>query len=260
MLHLYEHPLSPYAQKVKLALYEKGIEFDASTPDIFGGSDERFVRSSPRREVPSLLDDDCTVFDSTIILEYLEDKWPEPPMLPSGPAERARVRMLEEMCDTTYEAINWAVAEILVFGRARGELAERLLGRAREQIAGVHAWLERQLGERDFFNGGSFGWGDAAVFPHVSGSAALAGVAPPGGSRLAAWLTRVADRPSVKKVTASAMQAMAGFQNLGPVVESGAFRREYRDHRLEWMLRSGGTQIVLDGVAKGNVRFSIELE
>jgi len=260
MLHLYEHPLSPYAQKVKLALYEKGLDFTVSTPDIFGGSDERFTRSSPRWEVPSLIADDCTVFDSTIILEYLEDRWPVPPMLPASPAERARARMIEELCDTYYEAINWAVAEILVCGRAKGQLAATLLGRAREQISGVHAWLERQLGEREYFDGSRFGWGDLSVYPHVAGSAGLAGAPPPAGSRLAAWFERVQQRPSVQKVAAQATEALAGFQSLGPVVESGAFRREYRDHRLEWMMRSGGAQIVLDGIAKNNIRFSYELE
>src|SRR5689334_11077340 len=138
MVTLYEHPLSPFAQKVKIALYEKGIPFTATVPDIFGGTDQEFVTSSPRREVPSLVDGDTAVFDSTIILEYLEDKWPLPAMLPATPAERARVRMIEELCDTYYEAINWGLAEIRVFGRASGELAEQMTGRAGEQIAKMH--------------------------------------------------------------------------------------------------------------------------
>ena len=53
---------------------------------------------------------------------------------------------------------------------------------------------------------------------------------------------------------------MAGFQGLGEILESGIFKREYRDHRLEWMMRSGGSQIVLDGMSKGNIRFAVELE
>jgi glutathione S-transferase/RNA polymerase-associated protein len=56
------------------------------------------------------------------------------------------------------------------------------------------------------------------------------------------------------------MVALGGFQNLEPIIEQGLFTREYRDHRLEWMMRSGGTQIVLDGLAKNNIRFSLELE
>ena len=46
---------------------------------------------------------------------------------------------------------------------------------------------------------------------------------------------------------------------LPQLVESGRFKREYRDHRLEWMVRSGGIDIVLDGMRKGNIRFGMEL-
>jgi glutathione S-transferase len=257
MITLYEHPLSPYAQKVKIALYEKGIPFDAVTPDIFGGTTQEFVSSSPRREVPSLVDGETTVFDSTIILEYLEDKWPQPPLLPATPAERARVRMLEELEDTYHEAINWALAEIRVFGRAKDAVAEQLVARAGEQITGMYARLERELGSRPFFNGERFGWGDLSVYPYVAGSTGN-GFAPPGGSKLAAWLERASQRESTQTCAAAAMEALAGFQNLGPIIEQGLFVREYRDHRLEWMMRSGGKQIVLDGMARGNIRFSVE--
>jgi glutathione S-transferase/RNA polymerase-associated protein len=256
---LLEHPLSPYAQKVKIALLEKGIAYATKMPDILGGGDPQFRAASPRHEVPALIDGDLAVFDSTIILEYLEDKWPTPPMLPSGAAERARVRMLEEVCDTYYEAVNWGLFEIRVFGRARGALAEAMIARAGEQIAGANAWLERQLGDRPWFNGSSFGWGDLSVLPAVNAAAGVNGFPPPASSRLAAWLARCQERPSVQRVAAEAMASFGGFEMLPQLVESGAFTREYRDHRLEWMLRSGGTQIVLDGVAKRNVRFSVEL-
>src|SRR5207249_5128207 len=190
MVLLYEHPLSPYAQKVKIALAEKGVAVECRLPDFMSGRDDAFAAANPRLEVPALVDGDTRVFDSTIILEYIEDRWPTPPLLPATPAERARVRMLEDVCDTYYEAINWSCFEINVFKRAEGPLAERLLGRATEQTAGVHAWLERQLGSRPFFNGDAFGWGDLSVVPHVQAST-LVGHAPPEGSRLAAWLGRV---------------------------------------------------------------------
>jgi glutathione S-transferase/RNA polymerase-associated protein len=256
---LYEHPLSPYAQKVKIALYEKGIAFQAVTPDIFGEGTPDFVASNPRREVPSLVDDDGTsVFDSTIILEYIEDKWSTPALLPKSPAERARLRMLEELCDTYYEAINWGLAEIHVFGRAKGDLATEMTARAAEQIAGMHRRLERELQNRSWFNGDSFGWGDLSAFPYVAGSANF-GVAPAAGSALQGWLARALERDSIQQCNKAAVEAMSGFQNLGAIVEQGLFVREYRDHRLEWMMRSGGTQIVLDGMAKKNIRFAAEL-
>lgn len=259
MLKVYEHPLSPYAQKVKIALYEKGIPFEPVTPNIFAPQGEtEFLASSPRLEVPSLIDGDVHVFDSTIILEYIEDRWPEKPLLPKAPAERARVRMLEEICDTYVEAISWAIAEIRVFGRARDAFADDLLNRAAGQIDGVYAWLEKQLGSRPFFNGDAFGWGDIAVWPYVGGYTGM-GHPAPAGSKVAAWLEKASQRESTQKCAAASMQAMGGFQDLGGIVESGMFKREYRDHRLEWMMRSGGAQIVLDGLSKGNIRFAVEL-
>ncbi len=255
---LYEHPLSPYAQKVKIALYEKGIPFEARVPNLLApASETEFQASNVRLEVPSLVDGDVSVFDSTVILEYLEDKWPSPPLLPSTPAERARVRMIEDVCDTYVEAIMWAVYEIRVFERAKGELADSLLARAAGQIAGAQAWLERQLGNRTFFNGDAFGWGDLSVWPYVAGQAA-AGFAPKG--RLATWLEKASARESTSKCAQAALESMDGFQGLGALVEAGMFKREYRDHRLEWMIRSGGKQIVLDGLEKETIRFAVELE
>lgn len=259
MIVLYEHPLSPYAQKVKIALAEKAVPFESRLPDLLGGNLGEFLPLNPRLEVPTLVDGDLAVFDSTVILEYLEDRWPTPPLLPVGAAERARVRMLEELCDTYYEAVNWAIFEIRVFQRATGDLAERLEARAASQRAGCNAYLERALGTRSYFNGDAFGWGDLAVIPAVH-AAAVTGAPPAEGSALAAWLTRVVQRPSVAATLEAATQSMAGFEMLPQLVASGQFRREYRDHRLEWMLRSGGVDVVLDGMRKGNIRFSRELE
>jgi glutathione S-transferase/RNA polymerase-associated protein len=256
-MKLFEHPLSPYAQKVKISLYEKGVEFETTIPNI-GGPDPAFEAVSPRREVPCLVDGPLEVFDSTIILEYLEDKFPTPAMLPSGAAERARVRMIEELCDTYYEAINWAMFELQAFRRATGAKAEELTTRAKQQTAGVHARLERDLGTRPWFNGDAFGWGDLSVIPYVAASVGF-GFAPPAGSKLAAWVGRVRERPSVARTLREADEMLPVMSQVAALVESGAFVREYRDHRLEWMMRSGGVDIVLDGMKRNNIRFSVEL-
>ncbi len=255
---VYEHPLSPYAQKVKIALGEKGVPFETRMPDILGGSDrDEFAQMNPRLEVPTLIDGDQAIFDSTIILEYVEERWPEPRLLPATPAERARARMIEEVCDTYYEAINWAIMEIRAFQRATGDAADRLLARASEQTAGVQAWLTRHLGSAPYFGGTRFGWADCAVAPFVHASAGM-GNAPAERSPLAAWLARIAERPAVAGTFEAAAASMQGFEMLPGLVASGLFKREYRDHRLEWMLRSGGVDIVLDGMRKENIRFARE--
>jgi glutathione S-transferase len=259
-LVLHEHPLSPYVQKVKIALLEKGVPFETAMPNVGPGADVgAFAALNPRLEVPVLVDDDVAIFGSTITLEYIEDKWPTPPLRPDSPRERAQARMIEEICDTSYEAINWAVMEIRVFQRATGALADELLATAARQTGGMNAWLTRQLGGREWLNGARFGWADLAAVPLVAAAANL-GTPPAPGSPLAAWLDRMQARPSVRQTFDAATAAMTGFEMLPQLVASGLFKREYRDHRLEWMLRSGGTEIVLAGMRNDNIRFSCEIE
>jgi glutathione S-transferase len=259
MLTLYDHPLSPYAQKVKIALREKGQAFEAVSPGGLGagGAQGDFLKANPRAEVPALVDGEVQVFDSTIILEYIEDRWPDPALLPKTPAERARVRMLEEVMDTHFEAINWGLSEIRWFQRAEGDLAQTLLTRAADQTQGFFAWLEGQLGDRPWFNGEAFGWGDLAVVPYLNGSVGH-GNPPAKGGKLSDWLTRANARPSVSQTAAEAGAAAAGsaMPNVAELVRQGLFKREYRDHRLEWMIKSGGAEVVIQGLARDNIRFS----
>src|SRR5262249_14779030 len=194
------------------------------------------------------------IFDSTIILEYIEDRWPEPPLLPETPVARARARMIEEVCDTYYEAINWAIMEIRAFGRATGDAAEQLLAKATEQTVGVERWLERQLGTHPFFGAARFGWADCAVAPLVHASAVMGNAPAPGA--LADWLERIRTRPTVIATFEAATASMQGFEMLPGLLQSGLFKREYRDHRLEWMLRSGGVDVVLEGIRNENIRFT----
>src|SRR5260370_42177541 len=111
VITLHDHPLPPYAQKVRISLREKRVPFEAALPGGLGagGAAGEFVAANPRAEVPALVDGETRVFDSTIILEYLEDRFPDPAMLPVGAAERARVRMIQAVMDTHYEAINWTL-------------------------------------------------------------------------------------------------------------------------------------------------------
>ena len=261
-LRLYDHPLSPYGQKVKIALIEKGVEFQGMLPNAIGSGqvDGEFAAANPRGEVPALLDGDVAIFDSTVILEYIEDKWPKPALLPAAPLDRARVRMLEDVMDTHFEAITWALSEIRNFGRAEGAEATRLETVGAAEIGRWHRWLEQQLGGRRWFNGDAFGWGDLCVVPFLNGASSF-GHAPKAGSALADWLSRANARDSVRKVSAEAatmaMQgASAGMAAVRQALQAGLFKREYRDHRLEWMIRSGALDVVRLGLERSNIRFT----
>ena len=254
---LYEHPLSSYAQKVKIALREKELEFKVETPPALGSgrADGPFAVASPRNEVPALIDGDAQIFDSTIILEYLEDKFPSPPLLPRDPTARARARMIEDVCDTLYEAVNWGLSEIRWFKRAEGEQADKMKATAARQTAELQAWLADKLGSAQWFNGPSFGWADLSVAPYVNRSFHY-GLGTPPDSPLAKWRDRIRERPSVAATFREFEAASERMGDGAARLASGAIRREYRDHRLEWMMKSGGIQVVLDGLARNNIRFT----
>lgn len=255
---LYDHPLSSYAQKVKIALREKGIAFERILPDDFGTGrrDTAFAVANPRGEVPVLMLDGTTpIFESTVILEYIEERWPEPPLLPADPLARAYARMTEEVCDTQYEAVNWGFGELLWFRRAEGALAETLKSAAARDTEALQQWLTNRLGSADWFGGEGFGWADAAAAPMVNRSVHY-GLGPDAGSPLGRWHARLRERQAVAETFAEFDQAAARMATAADFYRTGGRRRGYRDHRLEWMIRSGGIDVVLTGLREDTIRFS----
>lgn len=256
-LFLHDHPVSSYAQKIRIALREKNLPFRQQVPAGLGSGQPipSLQSANIRLEVPALEDGDLKIFDSTIILEYLEDKYPTPALRPASPAARARSRMIEDVCDTTYEAINWAYGEVTWFKRAEGELKDKMIAQVQAQTKTMLQWLTEQLGAADYFEGEAFGYADVCVAPIVNRSV-FYGFGPEQGSPLQQWHARVSERDSVKKTFEEMLEGtkiMAGRMADG--FSSGGFRREYRDHRLEFMVKSGGVDIVLEGIKKNTIRF-----
>jgi glutathione S-transferase/RNA polymerase-associated protein len=129
--------------------------------------------------------------------------------------------------------------------------------RGLEQLRHWYGWLAGELANADWFAGGRFGWADLSVAPFVNGAVGF-GAEPEGA--LAAWLERVNERPSVaacrKAAEAVAFDSPAvDLSAVRTALEQGLFKREYRDHRLEWMIKTGGLEIVADGLEKTNIRF-----
>lgn len=140
--------LSPYVRKVLVCLAVKGVPYEIDPIVPFYGNDE-FARLSPVRRIPVLTDDAVTVSDSTVICEYLEDRYPDPPLLPKAPAERARARWLEEFADGRMgEVFIWHWFNQLVIRRfVWGEEpdAEVLRKATDEEIPEVLGYLEREV-------------------------------------------------------------------------------------------------------------------
>jgi ganglioside-induced differentiation-associated protein 1 len=101
MLELYHHGSSACSAKVRLALAEKQLQWTSRYVDILAGEQFRpaFLRINPKGVVPVLVHDDCFVRESTVICEYAEEVFPEHPIYPDTPWERAQVRIWTKAVD-----------------------------------------------------------------------------------------------------------------------------------------------------------------
>jgi glutathione S-transferase len=100
--------VSPYVRKVLACLELKGLTYQVDPITPFYGNDE-FERLSPLRRIPVLIDGDVAISDSSVICAYLDEAYPDPPLLPASPADRARARWLEEYADTR-------LGDVLIWG------------------------------------------------------------------------------------------------------------------------------------------------
>lgn len=148
--------LSPYVRKVLACLELKGLAYEIDPIVPFFG-DERFTALSPLRRVPVLVDDRVTLSDSSVICQYLEDRYPEPALYPADVADRARARWLEEYADSRmgdvfiWGLFNHAVIAPAVWGTPRDlELIRRTVA---EEVPPVLDYLETQLPAEGFLFG-----------------------------------------------------------------------------------------------------------
>ncbi|WP_156255600.1 glutathione S-transferase family protein [Sandarakinorhabdus oryzae] len=106
--------LSPYVRKVLVCLTMKGVPYTIDPITPFFGNDA-FAAVSPLRRIPVLIDDELTLCDSTVICEYLDERYPGPALLPTNRADRAQARWLEEFADSRMgDVIIWRLFNQLV--------------------------------------------------------------------------------------------------------------------------------------------------
>src|SRR5262249_22261650 len=94
VIELYWHPLSIMPWRVRIALREKGLAYESVKVNVYGTSERsaEFLRLNPFGQIPVLVDDGLAIAESMAIVEYLEERYPEPPLMPADAATRARVR------------------------------------------------------------------------------------------------------------------------------------------------------------------------
>lgn len=223
MLKLYLGALSLFSRKVEIALGEKNIpyerEFVAFTQER--GYEPRHpavLAANPKRQVPVLVDGDLALYDSTVILEYLEELYPGPPLYPASPQDRARCRLLELDADE----ILFAPVRHLLFrtepphtdpaihaGRITAGLA------AEESLKERFAELDRRLSGGTFFCGPYLTVADIGLFMTILFTQRLKGPALDPYPGLAAWYHRLLGRPAFAK---AADEIAAADRELSPAL------------------------------------------
>lgn len=92
--------VSPFCGRVRIALAEKGVEYENREENVLGGKSELLLSSNPvYKKVPVLLHNGRPVCESSIIVQYVEETWPSPPLLPTCPYQRAQARFWGDFID-----------------------------------------------------------------------------------------------------------------------------------------------------------------
>jgi glutathione S-transferase len=209
MITLYSGPLSLFSRKVEIALHEKVLPFERvpvpfSQAKGYAPKHPAVLAANPKAQVPVLVDGDLTLFDSTVIIEYLEDAYPAPPLYPAGAPARARCRQLELSAD---EILFAPVSRLLYRTEPphpdpeRQRSRETEAERAEAAIRDHYGALQNRLAGQDYFCG-AFSVADIGLFMTVQFALRLKGPSLQGHPSLAAWRARVAARPAAARIAA----------------------------------------------------------
>jgi len=166
MLFLYAHPFSSYSWKAQIALDEKGIDFEYRNVDPeFPQHGEQLRALWPVGKFPLLVDGDRTLFETSIIIEYLDRVQPEPRLIPADPDAALRVRQLDRVFDLHV----MAVMQDIVNDRIRGPEghAPMIVAKARAALDTIYGWLDTQLAGGGWATPDGFTLADCAAAPSL---------------------------------------------------------------------------------------------
>ena len=211
MMKLYDFLPCPFGQKVRIVLAEKSLTYELIQIDLAQGDQRRpeFQRLNPFARVPVLVDEDTTVYDSTIIIEYLEDEYPEPPVLPTigSSALRARARLFEDFADASFTPqVGQLMAEM---ARAEGERDQARLQRLHRLIERALDYLNHELTGQQFL-AGDFSVADISFVPRILVLGDLGIEASTNRPNVDAWIKRMLERPSIQSLQGVTAEPLAG--------------------------------------------------
>ena len=204
---IYSGPLSLFGAKAQIAALEKGLAFELvmvpfDRDDNYLPKHPEVLRVNPKAQVPVLVDDEVELFDSTQIFEYLEDRYPTPPLWPREVAARARARQLELRADEVF------FPQIYKLFGLQDDMQGAAAQAACAACHAIYGQLETLLADREYL-AGPYSYADIAFYMACVFADRKGAGMRPDTPRLLHWRTRVGERPAVRTVVDPMMNFLA---------------------------------------------------
>jgi glutathione S-transferase len=198
-IKLYDAVPSSNCDRVKIVLYEKGLSCEIVRLDLKKMDQKKpeYLKLNPYGKVPVIDDDGRILFESCIINEYLDEQYPNPPLMPKDPYLRGRGRILVDYALNYIHEPYWAL---------RGEMLKKdsdrnmiVMEESRQTLRRLLIYLEEALGDKAYFLD-DLSLTDIDVLPRFLRMESYGAIPTPSLPRLTAWLQRMKERPSVKAI------------------------------------------------------------
>lgn len=199
MLKLYCFPRSGNSREVKIVLAEKKISYEPINVHADKSVKESpdFKKASPKGTVPAIIDGDVFMAEAFEINQYLERKYPEPPLMPADVKQQQAIRDWVAVYDKRLVLkIGFLVIECILKPKdqQRDETKNLLRADIREAMREVDVFLA----DKEYLFG-QYSLADAAITPHIAALPILGMSIPPEYRNLTAWFKRIQARPSFQQ-------------------------------------------------------------
>ena len=219
-MKLYQTYTSPFPTRVRLCLYAKGLDVEIIEPPGFHATPESkgdYYSINPIGRVPTLITDDGQALpESEVICEYLEDAYPDPPLLPPDPWGKAQVRLISRLCD--FYLVMAMRPLFTASGQSRKRWDRASIDRGLEAVETALSYIEAYIGDGGYAVGDKLTWADGALVPQLMLSyewaPALFGSENPLGkhAKLARYWAVIAKNPIAARLLQETRDAVAHEQ------------------------------------------------
>lgn len=199
MIKLYDFKSSPNCQRVKVVLAEKNLAHEIVPIDLRKQEQKtpEYLKMNPYGKVPVLTDDDTVLYESCVINEYLEEKYPNPPLLPKDPGKKAKARILIDYgmahFDSPYQKLRMELM------KDPKEQSQPIIDGAKKELSKLLQRFEEELDDQQYLVG-DFSLVDADLIPRFTRLEGFGVLPDPSLPRLAKYLERMKTRPSIKSI------------------------------------------------------------